>query len=619
MRAPLVLAGLERLALGEKEPIFLCKPQARLDNKKKLDVLKKDKSLRDTRMDPEELIDADARVPNGLHLKHGNGIVDKQGSPQLVARVYSRKRARDSLVDGGSKKSKQKVEERVNHILGKTADVILVLAGLSQMRGGKPPTEIEMQLANDAETNLSALVARISPSSLLPKQSLDSMISTMGYRKTVEGSIEPAPRPQEDAKVKVEGEDSDSDDDSSEDDGNQLQSAWDPFNAALLTSPNALSLDDDADADLKQSDDYDEIDEQAQMIRHKQLVTLVQQLKAESYVPQQMCDVSNAYMMTLVPCDLCQCIVRDTASVVVCDGCEKAFHYKCVPFWEYPKGDWSCPKCNGVKPRYGPVKKGSGTPNKMPIRKPETKPTTPQQTGATSANGPSDASKQPQQQKAPSQEVIEAMEKLKAQAQAAQVQAQEAQAEAQQVTPPAPSPAENAATTAQPDNSGGQVCLHVDWVGAPTKVVDKRVYYSSCCVGGWTYKIKDCALFRPESPEIPPYIARLQTLWEDLESGAKWVRVNWCYYPNDMPAIAGRPDDAEAGEVYESNHCDNNLVGSIQGPCQVLVPQKYAEETARRQNLFPAGAADELPPIFLCRYTYNAQKGVFQKVNWIVE
>lgn len=67
----------------------------------------------------------------------------------------------------------------------------------------------------------------------------------------------------------------------------------------------------------------------------------------------------------------------------------------------------------------------------------------------------------------------------------------------------------------------------------------------------------------------------LQALWEDPTSKQQRVRVNWCYAPSDIPAQVGKPEPSGVREVYESNHSDENPVGSILGPC-VLLPQKVS-------------------------------------------
>jgi len=161
----------------------------------------------------------------------------------------------------------------------------------------------------------------------------------------------------------------------------------------------------------------------------------------------------------------------------------------------------------------------------------------------------------------------------------------------------------------------GEDAYRVEWVGDKLQVTGGKTYYQSCSVRGVLYKLHDYALFRPETPNVPPYIARLQILWEDDDTGSKWARVNWCYYPNDIPQVVHRPTPAEKDEVYESNHGDNNLVGSIQGPCQVLSSEKYREEIEKRMALLKGGhEITAFHPVFLCKWLYDAQKGIFRPV-----
>jgi hypothetical protein len=57
-------------------------------------------------------------------------------------------------------------------------------------------------------------------------------------------------------------------------------------------------------------------------------------------------------------------------------------------------------------------------------------------------------------------------------------------------------------------------------------------------------------------------------------------------------------------QVYESNHSDNNLVGSIHGPCQVLPPIQYQQEIERQSK----ETSEALPPVFLCRYVVSPRE-----------
>lgn len=39
-------------------------------------------------------------------------------------------------------------------------------------------------------------------------------------------------------------------------------------------------------------------------------------------------------------------------------------------------------------------------------------------------------------------------------------------------------------------------------------------------------------------------------MWEDRKTGSKWVIVNSCYFPSDLPENVGRPSTPESNEVY---------------------------------------------------------------------
>nr|XP_024364043.1 uncharacterized protein LOC112276702 isoform X2 [Physcomitrium patens] len=90
----------------------------------------------------------------------------------------------------------------------------------------------------------------------------------------------------------------------------------------------------------------------------------------------------------------------------------------------------------------------------------------------------------------------------------------------------------------------------VEWLGPVVSASHDRLHSSVCSVGGVTIRVQDTAFFRSKSLDVAPYIARIQALWEDQGSGQKWVRVNWCYYPSDLPVNMCRPviSDPREGE-----------------------------------------------------------------------
>ncbi|XAR67413.1 hypothetical protein NMG60_11002165 [Bertholletia excelsa] len=153
---------------------------------------------------------------------------------------------------------------------------------------------------------------------------------------------------------------------------------------------------------------------------------------------------------------------------------------------------------------------------------------------------------------------------------------------------------------------------NIDWVGDVVKVMDEKTYYQSCCINGILYKVLDHVLFRANNDKLMP--SKLQAMWEDNKTGSKWVVVNLCYFPVDLPEPVGRPCSPESNEVYESNHGSTVMASSIQGPCEVLPPGKFIEEKQKRSCL-GTGANDGLRPLFLCKWFYDAKKGVFRDVS----
>ncbi|KAG0622934.1 hypothetical protein M758_3G134800 [Ceratodon purpureus] len=348
---------------------------------------------------------------------------------------------------------------------------------------------------------------------------------------------------------------------------------------------------------------------------HRQITLAVQLLLKPYIITTALSKTAGNYMSTPIPCGICKVVVNTTNNVLVCDGCECGFHLQCLQLsstTSIPKGDWYCPKCVTTNagrpqpPKYGPLRRGpagqSGPKNSWSMQ----------------AGRGSDASKG----QSPGKLLLQSKRK-------------EVDAVQDSVEPPTPAPGaytnsqheavarrhsmeEYARGRAQiaskqisagvPEQEVSEQSLKLEWLGPVVSSGQEQLYYSACSVGGVTIRLQDAAFFRPEAPDVPPYIARLQALWEDKSSGQKWVKVNWCYYPSDLPVNMGRPVTSDPREVYESNHSDNNLVGSIQGPCLVLSPLKYQEELDRRSK----NPKEDPVPLFLCQWFYDAPKGLFR-------
>ncbi|XP_057474781.1 uncharacterized protein LOC130762923 [Actinidia eriantha] len=160
--------------------------------------------------------------------------------------------------------------------------------------------------------------------------------------------------------------------------------------------------------------------------------------------------------------------------------------------------------------------------------------------------------------------------------------------------------------------SSSEGSSYVDWIGDVLKVVDEKTYYESCCINGVVYEVQDHALFCSNSDKVIP--SKLQSMWEDNKTRSKCIIVNRCYFPSDLPEAVGRPCSPESNEVYESTHGSTIMAGLIRGPCEVLPPSKFIEESERRSRL-GTGTNNGLRPVFLCKWFFDEAKGVFRDVS----
>ncbi|OAE33108.1 hypothetical protein AXG93_862s1000 [Marchantia polymorpha subsp. ruderalis] len=694
----------------------------------------------------------------------------------------------------------------VEAVIGSTAEIVIVLAGMAQMRAGRAFTDFEKELAATACQNIAALVSKVAPNALVSKEALESMFYDLDHKRMAQTKRDDQARAKAfaeaealakaEAIAKLRAEESlRAAADAEERNQAALKAA-----AVVVTSPTKDVQSVDAfpppatppglstqalppsveppsssppvappstqvaaqASDVSQSDtiseksvlenspsqqlsktllgkppkvrnrmkkdfaapslissDYLEYIQsqvpelQKAQVTHKQLCLAVQQFIQEQmpHAPQTLQALQPNYINTPIPCQLCKLVAKDTATVVVCDSCDKLFHVKCLQPNNHIKGvlkgDWNCPEClsggRAYREKYGLYRRGSvngvklwaphdesedndeviingsssplleagasssGKQNGLSSSlKMQGKLTVEVETGGHTmkddrsvgnyggspqlivhlVNEPSPRTIEPVRNSSSSiggldnmsgslasgsqlkltsrpgpadnKPMLEDSEEAGVSRQKSKEKNGDADEKVGQILSTQGGSSEQGSGDISTSLAGKQVEIPIlmEWVGESTRTTEGKTYYKSCRVGGLTYHLSDCALFRPETPDVPPYIARLQVLWEDLSTSHKWVRVSWCYYPTDIPLAMGRPGRAEPDEVYESNHCDNNLVGSIQGPCFVLPPKKYRMELERRKELQKRGGSrDAHPPVFLSRWLYDAPKGIFKPVT----
>ncbi|KAF8779195.1 hypothetical protein HU200_002872 [Digitaria exilis] len=147
----------------------------------------------------------------------------------------------------------------------------------------------------------------------------------------------------------------------------------------------------------------------------------------------------------------------------------------------------------------------------------------------------------------------------------------------------------------------------VVWVGDGLKSIGNKTFYNSCNIDGIVYNLHDHILIASEGSKSSP--CKLQSLWEDHDSGSRVAMVNPYFFGSDIPESISKPCIYEEEQVYGSNDEKTVLVSAIRGPCEVLHVDKLSEETMRRCQLDSSG--HRLHPIFFCRSLLSAWFGWF--------
>ncbi len=107
---------------------------------------------------------------------------------------------------------------------------------------------------------------------------------------------------------------------------------------------------------------------QQQHDTHQQLALGIHLLTKQHSALISSVSISNVYLSPPIACGVCKLVAHNTSSVLVCDGCESAFHVACLQLYDdpmvIPRCDWYCPKCVAASggrpqtPKYGPLRHG---------------------------------------------------------------------------------------------------------------------------------------------------------------------------------------------------------------------------------------------------------------------
>jgi hypothetical protein len=273
------------------------------------------------------------------------------------------------------KKRAKTSHEWVQTVLRQTAEMVMVLAGMGALRAGLSPTPLECKLATEAYEKLANLVENVAPLQLVSKDAVSSLIQQL--RLDVAPVAPQQPKTLKPFVIKPPAVQAA--------DGNAPAVSSADLGATKSIIPqNPASKDGDKQVshtvkgqgkppNLQPSQLPKEgptLPSPEKQGTHQQLAMGIQLLIKQHSVPTSSALISNAYQNPPVACGVCKLVAHDTSSVLVCDGCESAFHVACLQLLNpkvIPKSDWYCPKCviaSGGRPqapKYGPLRRGHGS------------------------------------------------------------------------------------------------------------------------------------------------------------------------------------------------------------------------------------------------------------------
>ncbi|KAK9080676.1 hypothetical protein SSX86_000434 [Deinandra increscens subsp. villosa] len=346
---------------------------------------------------------------------------------------------------------------------------------------------------------------------------------------------------------------------------------------------------------------------------------------------------SRDYMNKALPCLICKIIINEVDTALVCDACERGYHLKCLNcnHKAIPRGEWQewhCSKClaisNGkpLPPKYGRVMRNISTP-KLSSSSFTVQPTLDKKVMSSdvNVNGNSFSQSGSCGTKSSDDKLSETPLNKNQEYGADTLVDNRLLSDASEISSNGKKIEFGLDGVIKEDGQGETRTMagehegptssnmnEVEWVGGVIKETDGKTYYNSCCVNGMEYKVEDYAVFSNGGNRYLPN--KLQAMWEDSKTTKKWVTVTRCFFPDDLPEGVGRPCAPEGNEVYESNHETTLMAGLIHGPCEVLPPSKFSEESDLRTRL-KSRANDRPEAIFLCKWFYDETKRSFRDVT----
>ena len=162
------------------------------------------------------------------------------------------------------------------------------------------------------------------------------------------------------------------------------------------------------------------------------------------------------------------------------------------------------------------------------------------------------------------------------------------------------------------------------WIGSFVSEDKNRAYYDSVKISdrlnsynSEIFSVGEIVYF--QSDTSLPYIAEIESLYENKSTGTKHVNAKWYYRTQDVKALAPQALDnvnyKRYSELFLSDMKDENDVQSILKHVNVLFFESDQEETIN--SIFSASNAIKLKDSFFCRHRFdtNALKLVKLKAS----
>lgn len=151
-----------------------------------------------------------------------------------------------------------------------------------------------------------------------------------------------------------------------------------------------------------------------------------------------------------------------------------------------------------------------------------------------------------------------------------------------------------------------------EWLGEPVYESNGLQYYTSVSINGEQVAVGDFVKVCPDDPDAPLFICRIAYMWQD-SNGVLMFHSQWLYRASET--VLGETGDA--AEVFFSDECDNNPIGSIMFRCQVEIKEPSLDsfyEGVMKELVLDAETEDDDNHVFIIQKWYDTEEARFADI-----